>query len=335
MWRAFGAPNPGRGNLKGGSGKSILAMHIIVALLKAGKRVASFDLDDDQQTLTHFIENRREWARQNKLMLELPLHCLVTHHPDRTSDHSTAIDLERFVSRLRDLDLSHRHHDFIVIDTAGGVQHLDLVARGLADTLVTPIGESLIDLDVVVRIGPKDLEPQLTRYAKTVARALDARSGICGRATEWIVVRNRLMTLPSRNEGVVDDVLECIRPKLGFRTARGLSEHLAFRELFTAGLTVFDPIHPSSQMNPDPATAVARSEVRRLVEQLDLLNVPPAPAPVRGAVRGNRTTDAVKWVHAPSLWPSDCEPIDAIWSRAEQFRTSSGKKSEYALVMDR
>ena len=40
------------GNQKGGSGKSTFAMHIIVALLKAGKRVASFDLDLNQQTLT-------------------------------------------------------------------------------------------------------------------------------------------------------------------------------------------------------------------------------------------------------------------------------------------
>jgi cellulose biosynthesis protein BcsQ len=38
------------GNQKGGRGKSAFAMHIIVALLKAGKRVASFDLDLNQLT---------------------------------------------------------------------------------------------------------------------------------------------------------------------------------------------------------------------------------------------------------------------------------------------
>src|SRR5262245_30675265 len=55
------------GNHKGGSGKSTVAMHIIVALLKAGKRIASFDLDLTQQTLTHYIENRWAWGRQNDL----------------------------------------------------------------------------------------------------------------------------------------------------------------------------------------------------------------------------------------------------------------------------
>src|SRR3974390_1127362 len=60
------------GNLKGGSGKTTFAMHIIVALLKAGKRVASFDLDLDQLTLTRYLGNRREWDREHELKLELP-----------------------------------------------------------------------------------------------------------------------------------------------------------------------------------------------------------------------------------------------------------------------
>ena len=36
------------GNEKGGSGKSTVAMHIAVALLKAGQRVATIDLDSRQ-----------------------------------------------------------------------------------------------------------------------------------------------------------------------------------------------------------------------------------------------------------------------------------------------
>src|SRR5689334_16578598 len=62
------------GNQKGGSGKSTFAMHIIVALLKAGKRVASFDLDLNQLTLTRFLRNRHEWDRKHEQKLELPDH---------------------------------------------------------------------------------------------------------------------------------------------------------------------------------------------------------------------------------------------------------------------
>src|SRR5260370_24303121 len=61
-------------NEKGGSGKSSVAMHIAIALIKSGQRVATIDLDARQKSLTHFIENRRAWARQVGRDLEIPDH---------------------------------------------------------------------------------------------------------------------------------------------------------------------------------------------------------------------------------------------------------------------
>jgi chromosome partitioning protein len=54
------------GNEKGGSGKSTTALHIAVALLKAGQRVATIDLDSRQKSFTHYIENRRDWAARRR-----------------------------------------------------------------------------------------------------------------------------------------------------------------------------------------------------------------------------------------------------------------------------
>ena len=51
------------GNEKGGTGKSTVSIHLSVALLKAGFRVATVDLDTRQQTLTRFFENRGSWAK--------------------------------------------------------------------------------------------------------------------------------------------------------------------------------------------------------------------------------------------------------------------------------
>ena len=51
-------------NEKGGTGKSTLAMHTIIALLRAGKTVASFDLDPNQQSLTRYIENRKTFMTE-------------------------------------------------------------------------------------------------------------------------------------------------------------------------------------------------------------------------------------------------------------------------------
>jgi chromosome partitioning protein len=169
-------------------------MHIIVALLKAGKRVASFDLDLNQLTLTRYLGNRHEWDRRHEQKLEQPDHYPVTEevhgatlrrfisrlmkigraHKDDfigSSALSHSADLGRFISQLKKIGRA-RKHDFIVIDTPGGVQHLALIAHGMADTLITPINDSLVDLDVLLAIEQNDLQPQPSVYAKTVWRAL-------------------------------------------------------------------------------------------------------------------------------------------------------------------
>jgi chromosome partitioning protein len=234
------------GNQKGGSGKSTFAMYIIVALLKAGKRVASFDLDLNQQTLTRYLGNRREWDRTHEQKLELPDHFPVTeeggdatlrrfisrlkkigraHKHDfvGSSALSHSADLRQFMAQLKKIGRAHKH-DFIVIDTPGGAQHLSLIAHGMADTLITPINDSFVDLDVLVAIEQSDVEPQPSAYAKTVWRALEARRKVGGRTTDWIVVRNRLESAESSNQRQITQVLDVIQKTLGFRIGRGLLE---------------------------------------------------------------------------------------------------------------
>src|SRR5246500_1695303 len=65
------------GNEKGGSGKSTTALHIAVALMKAGQRVATIDLDCRQQSFTRSIANRKAWARRPGPDLELPVHFCI------------------------------------------------------------------------------------------------------------------------------------------------------------------------------------------------------------------------------------------------------------------
>ena len=53
------------GNEKGGSGKSTLSIHLAIAYLYAGYKVATIDLDGRQGTLTHYIENSIRYANDN------------------------------------------------------------------------------------------------------------------------------------------------------------------------------------------------------------------------------------------------------------------------------
>jgi chromosome partitioning protein len=285
------------GNQKGGSGKSTFAMHIIVALLKAGKRVACFDLDLNQQTLTRYLANRLEWDRKHSRKLEMPDHYPVKErdaygtarnlkqfiaqfkkdgraNKDDFLDSSSlshSADLRQFISQLREIGRADKH-DFIVIDTPSGVQHLSLIAHGMADTLITPINDSFFDLDVLVAMESSDLEPQLSVYANMVWRALEARSKVSGRATDWIIVRNRLEPVESNNQRQIALVLDVLQRKLGFRIARGLLERPAYREFFAAGLTVFDFAEGSeSSAESGRTNSLARVEVENLIREIGLI----------------------------------------------------------------
>ncbi len=285
------------GNQKGGSGKSTFAMHIIVALLKAGKRVACFDLDLNQQTLTRYLANRREWDKRHDRKLEMPDHYPVKErdaygtarnlkqfiaqfkkdrraHKDNFLDSSGlshSADLQQFISQLKEIGRADKY-DFIVIDTPSGVQHLSLIAHGMADTLITPLNDSFFDLDVLVAMESSDLEPQLSAYANMVWSALEARSKVSGRATDWIIVRNRLEPAESNNQRQISLVLDVLQRKLGFRIARGLLERPAYREFFAAGLTVFDFTEASESAAESGRThSLARLEVESLIGEIGLL----------------------------------------------------------------
>jgi chromosome partitioning protein len=254
-------------NHKGGCGKTTVAIHIIVALLKEGRRVASFDLDLEQQTLTRYLENRWELSRLQNVPLEFPAHHADSEltGADGKGDPRTA-----FTAALAKLP---GRYDFVVIDTPCGSSDLALLAHGAADTLVTPINDSFVDLDVIGTIGPSnEMGPRRSRYMETVAKAIELRSYIGRDPTDWVVVRNRTPTLYSRNENQVSKLLARMAPEIGFRVARGLHERTIYRELFPFGLTAFDPLDEGLvQFRISRAHLTARKEVRELVTAIGLL----------------------------------------------------------------
>src|SRR5574337_737246 len=101
------------GNEKGGSGKSTAAVHIAVALLKAGQRVATIDLDCRQRSFTRYLDNRAAWARCAGLELEMPRHvCLTLGSSARIADNEQA----EFVQFASTVSAIERDFDFLVID---------------------------------------------------------------------------------------------------------------------------------------------------------------------------------------------------------------------------
>ena len=131
------------GNEKGGTGKSTISMHIIVALLKKGLKVSSMDLDFRQSTLSRYIENRIEAS-----FSEIPIHKKITPSANDSKEVAFREDVALFEKTLDDF----KDSDYIVIDTPGHDNNLSQIAHSHADTLVSPLNDSLIDLDVFIRL---------------------------------------------------------------------------------------------------------------------------------------------------------------------------------------
>ena len=264
-------------NEKGGSGKSTVAMHVAIALIKRGQRVATIDLDSRQRTFTRYVENRRTWAERVGRELELPRHFWLD---DAAPDDDTAKALSEI------LDTLGQTTDTVVIDTPGHDGTLMRLAHSMADTLVTPLNDSFVDLDVLGQLDPDTFAiTGVSHYARTVEEAR-ARRQMSGRApTDWIVLRNRLSMTPSHNKRLVNVGLIELARRLGFRCAEGLAERVVFREFFLRGLTAFDDLDEVTLgKRPTMSHVTARQEVEALLQAMNLGAIAEA-APIADANR--------------------------------------------------
>ena len=257
------------GNEKGGSGKSTTAMHVAVALLKAGQRVATIDLDSRQQSFTHYVENRRAWAKRGKLDLEIPEHHCVVRGESTKIDENEAFEFSGFANAITAVEHTH---DFVVIDTPGSDSYLTRLAHSMADTLITPLNDSFVDFDVLGTIDPQTFT--LTGnsfYSEMVREARRQRRIVDGRLIDWVVVRNRLSTLGSRNKRLVGEGLHELAPRLGFRFGAGLAERVIYREFFPRGLTALDRLDEGTLgTRPSLSHLTAQDEVGELLALLRL-----------------------------------------------------------------
>ena len=257
------------GNEKGGSGKSTTALHIAVALLKAGQRVATIDLDSRQQSFTHYIENRRAWAARARIDLALPTHYCIARGETGSVEANEAREFSNFSKAIGAIEHTH---DVVVIDTPGNDTYLMRLAHSMADTLVTPLNDSFLDFDVLATLDPTSFGVTgESHYAEMVREARRQRRLVDGRMTDWIVIRNRLSALGSRNKRLVGEGLAELAKRMGFRSVDGLAERVVYREFFPRGLTALDDLDETTLgMRPNMSHLTAREEVIALLNALHL-----------------------------------------------------------------
>lgn len=261
------------GSEKGGTGKSTTAIHVAVALMKLGFRVGTIDLDARQGTLTAFVRNRNGTAEQTERPLELPKHRAIERS---TSTERAAAEADE-AGRLQDAfdDLADCH--FIVIDTPGSDSYLCRLGHNRADTLITPLNDSFLDIGVLAQINRERREVEAPSVYSQLVWEQNNQRVVAGRPPiDWVILRNRLAHIEARNMREISALLELLAKRIGFRTAPGISERVVFRELFMKGLTALDLPERSTGAPESSSHAAARQEIRDLLAAIGLFEGTPA-----------------------------------------------------------
>jgi chromosome partitioning protein len=257
------------GNEKGGTGKSTVAMHLVVALLRLGFKVGSIDLDARQGTLTHYLANRDAFRQNGGPALRMPVHRRVER--SRASEMSASVqdEQERFDEAWRSLSGCK----YIVIDSPGSDSSLARIGHTKADTLVTPINDSYLDVDVLARIDVDKREAQAPSIYTQMVWEQNNRRVLMGRPPiDWVVMRNRLSHIDAHNKRDITALLDKLSQRIGFRIAAGFGERVVFRDLFLRGLTLMDlaEIGELARIN-SPSQDAARRELTGLLETIGIL----------------------------------------------------------------
>ncbi len=255
------------GNEKGGSGKSTTAIHVLIALCYEKKKVGVLDLDIRQKSLFRFLENRDNYCANFNLQLPSPQRHSITPSEKDSKIDSNFEDEKNFADALNILEAKC---DFIVIDCPGGLSNYVKMAHTVADTLVTPMNDSLIDFDLLAKTDSKTgkvLGPSV--YSEMVWSSKQLRASAKHPPIDWVVLRNRVSQIYSKNKHQVGKSLNNLAKRIGFRLTTGFSERVVYKELFLSGLTLLD-LEEIENWKPTISHISARQEIRMLLESLNL-----------------------------------------------------------------
>ena len=252
-------------NEKGGTGKSTTAVHSAVALAASGRRVAALDLDTRQRTLGRYLDNRAQTIARTGIALPMPRH--------ETFDPAKSDDLDAQLARLAE------DADVIVVDTPGRDDPYARAAMLKADTLVTPINDSFVDLDLIGEVDGETFKVKRPSfYAELVWNSRTQRAKATGNSVDWVVLRNRMQHIEAKNMRRVGKALDELSRRVGFRVIPGLGERVIYRELFPKGITLLD----LAQIGEVGIGHIAaRQELREMIAGFGLPEADDAPAPAR------------------------------------------------------
>lgn len=255
------------GNEKGGSGKTTTSMHLITSLLYLGFKIASIDLDIRQRSLSTYIENRIKSYKQQNIQVPMPEHFSIEEPTSVTLNEINNFLQQKFLTILN----TASEFDFVVIDSPGHNHYLSQLAHSFADIIITPFNDSFIDLDVIAHIDNKTydiISPGI--YSQMVWEQKINKAKRDRGTIEWILMRNRISPVNSKNKNQILSTLDKLKQRLGCKIAPGFGDRVIFKELFLKGLTILDLKNKNVNFPMTVSHVAARQE---LINLLTILGV--------------------------------------------------------------
>ncbi len=265
------------GNEKGGAGKTTCSMHLIAGLLDRGFRVSSIDTDSRQHSLTSYITHRQDYNKNNpdKQVL-MPYHQHLYESTNGSVSEKNAEEKSNFESAFVK---ASEGADYVVIDTPGSHTNLSRISHSFADTVITPINDSFVDLDVIAKVNKKDMKSSSPSiYSQMLWEQKIEKAERDEGTINWVVVRNRLSNLDSHNKRNINQALEALSKRIAFEIVPGFSERVIFRELFLHGLTLVDLHRANYEKQFSLSHVAARQELRNFLDSLKVPSLETAEA---------------------------------------------------------
>ncbi|MFQ3307396.1 MAG: chromosome partitioning protein, partial [Candidatus Midichloriaceae bacterium] len=174
-------------------------------------------------------------------------------------------DIDKLIGDLKS------KHDFIIIDTPGNDNILNRHLHYVADTVISPINDSFIDVDLLGKVSPDDYKKGVPGvYTAMVWEQKKNKAFKDKKELRWIVVRNRLSFTDAINKRNIAVALNALRKRFGFEVSPGFSDRVIFKELFLNGLTLLDIKESKGLIKMNPSMISARQELRDFVYSLNL-----------------------------------------------------------------
>jgi chromosome partitioning protein len=164
------------GNEKGGSGKSTTAIHVMAYLLQKNKYVGIIDLDIRQKSILRFLENREAYSKEMGVSLLFPEKSFAKESSNDSKRLAYEEEEEILTSQVETLTPKC---DYILIDCPGSHTNFSIFAHKIADLIITPINDSLIDFDLLGRLETRSKKiKNASIYSEMVWNARKHRVGL-------------------------------------------------------------------------------------------------------------------------------------------------------------